>query len=174
MAKNSKSNNAWLWLAILAVVILTAIILYSYNLGTISSEPFGSFCIAQSGFICKFPVLHNNVFMITLGQATGTNWANVNFLWVPQGQSPPPTSAFCPAINSTTINETSCATPNNINLESGLNKTENFTFKPENYTSGNLATMGKIYSGTIWAEYQTNLGGTWYAVQVATAKLKSV
>ena len=173
MAKNSKQNNKWLWLGLLAVVILIAIILY-YNTGISSNEPFGSFCIAQSGFICKSPVLHNNVFMITLGQSTGINWANVNFLWVPQGQSPPPSSAFCPILNSTTINETSCATPNNFNLESGLNKTENFTFKPENYTPGNLAAPGKIYSGTIWVEYQTNIEGTWHSVQVATAELKAV
>lgn len=164
-----RTNNYGYWsIPVLLAAWFVSQGIIGVAIGPISCPPIGMFCLVQSGYICQSPILHNSVFIVVLGQRTGTNWENVNFLWVPQNAKPPPIGYSCPASGkNATGSGLSCATPNSISLVSGNTTSETFTFSEP-------APVGSTYYGTIWAVYQTNVGGTWYEVQIASATLKAV
>ncbi len=130
------------------------------------TNPLGTSCIANAGYICNNSQLHDSTFTVVLGQLTGATWTSANFIWVPYGISAPSVDFSCPipATNSITSG-LSCATPRPINLKSGQTTLENFTF---NQTT----PAGSIRSGTIWVIFQSS--GTWHESQIGTATLKSV
>lgn len=161
---------------LICAILFTTLVVY----GIIRNTPvdysgwWGTQCISQPGFLtpseftCQNPILHGDWFSVYIGQATGANWTDVSFLWVPSGQLAPSANVFCPPAGSTTINETTCATPNSMYLASGRGTMENFTFSQP-------TTVGSTYHGTIWAVYQTNVGGGWYEARITSVvNLKSV
>ncbi len=130
-------------------------------------NPLGTSCISQTGYICESTLLHLNNFTATIGQATGTNWTNTYLLWIPQGQNPPnSTSNFCPATASNSVSGgISCYIAGNLSSEGIV--LAKFIFNTS-------TTNGQEYSGKIWAEYQTNVGGEWHVVWVATVTGKAI
>jgi len=130
------------------------------------SGPPGTVCLAQSGYMCLNPLFFNSSFAVVLGQAIGTDWVNVDFLWVPQGESfSSKASSFCPPAGSNSVSGgISCYNVNN--LYSGKSVTANFIFNTS-------AIMGSTVSGVIWAEYQNITGGNRRIVWIADAVLKA-
>jgi len=160
MAKKGKPIlNAW---SSLIIIILALFVIWLLTLWPSGGNPISIECLAQSGFICQNTLLHGTSFTATTGQATGTNWINVNFIFVPAGVAAPPIGYSCPASGTnTTTSGLTCGTPSSINLVSGSTVKENFTFSRP-------AAPGSAVSGQIYAVYQTNVGGQWYETQITS------
>jgi len=73
------------WAILIVAVVLGAF----YSLGVFDGAAFlGTSCIAASGFYCTNPTLSTGgVFMVTIGQATGTTLKNAYLYFVPSGTS---------------------------------------------------------------------------------------
>lgn len=115
----------------------------------------------MSGFTCQAPIYSyphtSGNATLTLGQNTGTNWASASFTFVPQGT---------PFVNGSP----EVSWNNSVTLNNGL------------YTGALTQIMlpvsgpvpiGTWASGTIWAKYQTNIGGTYYYTQIGAVEFKA-
>ena len=65
---------------------LSAAILTFHPFGNYCPLP-DTYCIAGPGFYCSVPYLHSGVLAVTIGQSTGTNWANANIISAVQGST---------------------------------------------------------------------------------------
>ena len=148
------------FLLLAIIVILSISNLHSY------SYPIGTYCLAQSGYVCQVPSLHSDNLTATVGQVTKTNWSDTYLLWVPNGQNPPNiTSHFCPsAASNSVLYGISCFSVGN--LSSGGTAAVKFMFNTS-------ATIGMEYSGIIYASYYVGSSGP-YNVQLAYATLRAV
>ena len=176
MARNMRLQSAMEYLMTYgwAILIIAVVMVALFSLGILGGNPLGTSCLSQSGYICQSPVLHSGNFIVTVGQATGTNWLSANIFWVNQGSSASSSTlagALCTGTPSTsnvfnTNGGVICANTNSIALNNG--GTTSLTF-----SSTTATTVGATAAGQIWAVYTTSSGGP-YIVQLATATLKAV
>jgi len=169
MAKDvKKPNSMWKWV-IAVVILLVVIFLIGLPLLT-TSGPVLPECLAISGYMCSYQMLHLNTLTFKVGQETGTNWTSVNIIWVPNGTDVPNASDLCNSSSSVASNSIT----NGITCGFGVSSlasgsplaTVSFNFSSD-------VNSGQTYGGTIWALYQVKSGGYWYKNQMATASLKA-
>ncbi len=138
------------WAILIIAVVLGAL----YSLGVFNGTAFATqACVAVSGFYCQSPIFHAGVLQLTFGQATGTNWAGANLIFVPFGNTYTGSTVFG---------------SNNIEaFNSGQTTSVSFT---SNWLTGN-SVLGTSVQGYLYANYI--ISGVSYSVQVATVTVKS-
>ena len=162
-----------------SILVIAIVMIAMFGLGIFGgSSSIPTACLAQSGYTCQSPVLHQNALTFAaVGQGTSISWIGVNLLWVPQGQIVPSDSAaytWCPsysptnAITNTVNGGISCYSVTNSNgaLSSGQSVAPTFSFT-------STVSPGSSYPGSLWVEYQTASGGPVYQALVAKITLKS-
>ena len=162
-----------------SILVIAIVMIAMFGLGIFGgSSSIPTACLAQSGYTCQSPVLHQNALTFAaVGQGTSISWIGVNLLWVPQGQIVPSDSAaytWCPsysptnAITNTINGGISCYSITNANgaLNSGQSVAPTFSFT-------STVPVGSSYPGSLWVEYQTFSGGPVYQTLVAKMVLRS-
>jgi hypothetical protein len=159
MAKGKKNNTTTIALVMVVIIIIVAgLLLYSSNHQI--TAPVGSSCVGQSPYACSsysYSRSDGNL-TVTLKQNTGSNWSVTTIAFVPRGTA---YNNGIPSIswaNGTTING---------GLQNGIATTARVP------VSGPVA-FGVGISGTLWAQYQTNVGGTINYVQLAVINTTAV
>ena len=150
-----------------AILIIAVVMVALFSLGILGGSPLGTTCLPQSGYVCSNPALVPTSFNVILGQATGTNWATSNFIWVPSGTAVPSTQVCTAAVaNSLAGPGYSCLVDySNPSTALSSGQTVSLSVAP----GGTAPTVGQSFSGQIWALYTTSSGGsTVYQVQVTS------
>jgi hypothetical protein len=152
------------WAILIIAVVLGAL----FSLGVFNSAsltPQG--CIALSGFYCQSPIFHQTSLKVSLGQATGTNWATTTLVFVLYG-----TTLTYPY----TASNGEANTAVSGGLSSGAISSATFTLIAyNNIVTGVTNTIGTALQGSIYANYTTTAGGasTYYVTQMGTVSIKA-
>ena len=146
-----------------AILVIAVVLAALFALGVFNGGTLPTACIAGSGFVCKITVFTSStassgLLSITLGQATGTNWASANIAFLNASQYSTPTTASNWAVGNMIVVGA---------LASGSETTNSL---PVNSLSS--TAIGASTSGQIWAQYTTSSGGSEYYVEIATATAK--
>ena len=134
-----------------AILIIAIVLAALYSLGIFSSGSLiGTTCIANSGFLCSAPIAHGTTFTASIGQATGAQWTNVVFCFVPDGITSPSSCSGYPSVTAG-------------NMQSGESGTYSFTVSSSSPTA----------SGYIWAQYD-EASYTGLMSEIATVTMKGL
>jgi hypothetical protein len=152
MAKqNSKNNTAMVIAFVVIVAVIASILFFLYKPSQVPIA--GSSCVGQANFACGSSAYNyaNGNLTATITQSSGSNWSIATIIFVPQG------TAYSNGVPS--VSWTGGTTLNN-GLKNGVSTT---VMLP---VSGPVQIGTKV-DGTIWAQYQTNVGGTMYYAELA-------
>ncbi len=148
---------------IVAALIVAAVVVFGLYLllrpETLSSGSTGA-CIVSPGYKCSGTVYTaaTGNLSASIGQSTGSGWAAASFLFVPEG------TAYTNGVPDISWNSSTAVTGG---LASG--GVDQVSLR----VSGPVG-IGTSVSGTIWARYQLNAGGTVYYAEVAAVKATAV
>jgi len=151
-----------------AILVIAIVLAALFELGVFSSaNGLPTQCIGQSPYECTSVLLHSGTLSVTVGQASGTGWTAVNFLFanavlLTTLKGANPQYAFVTGTNSIEPGGTG------VSLASG----STYSYSNSLAVSEGLATtVGTTVSGQMWVQYYTSSGGPYYAeVGVLTAK----
>jgi hypothetical protein len=158
-----------------AILVIAVVMVALFSLGILGGgTPFGTTCLAQSGYVCSSPIFSatSGNLLVTVGQATGTNWATANIIFVPAGVS---TSNPLALFNTANI-DAAIGFGNNAVLYGGLITEQQAVVNvvvANIITPGTSFKVGQTTSGTLWAQYQTVANGPFYYAQLSTVTLKA-
>jgi vacuolar-type H+-ATPase subunit I/STV1 len=165
-ARSGKKANYRYAILFSLTLLVIWILLYSVGIDQVSSLcPTGA--IAYPGYIAQGPLLHSGTFTFaSVGQATSTNWAGSNIVFVEGGAplSVVPTVPGC-AYNSGALNSGQSIAAFNVTSYSTGASTSLCTALP--------TTVGTPINGALWVEYTTSNGGAQYFAQIAVIELKA-
>jgi hypothetical protein len=143
MAKQNSKNNTTMVIAFVVIVaVIASILFFLYKPSQVPIA--GSSCVGQANFACGSSAYNyaNGNLTATITQSSGSNWSIATIIFVPQGTA---------WTGGTTLNN---------GLKNGVSTT---VMLP---VSGPVQIGTKV-DGTIWAQYQTNVGGTMYYAELA-------
>ncbi|MDE1860498.1 MAG: hypothetical protein KGH72_02155 [Candidatus Micrarchaeota archaeon] len=157
-----------------AILVIAVVMVALFSLGILGGgTPFGTTCLAQSGYVCSQPVFSSVTgnLLVTVGQASGNNWATANVVFVPAGTATTGilTPAYFTAANTGIVFNS---------IVGGLSAEQQTQVTvPINgvVTNKPFYAIGSTVQGTLWAEY-TIAGPTSsanYFAQLATVTLKA-
>jgi hypothetical protein len=153
------------WAILIIAVVLGAL----FSLGVFSGSSFlGTSCIPSSGYLCSNPSWAHgtNNIVVTIGQATGNNWAANSFVvFVPQGTATATgTSSGIPIIaGSNTAVLSSSTFPSGLSQQVTLNAA----------VSSNA--VGASAGGAIWVAYgSTSPPGTAFNALAGTVSYAQI
>lgn len=172
-SNNLNSHKLPKTILVISVIILIALLIISayprIYIGC-NNQIYGgrNACIASSGFLCQSPVyLHTTgQISVTIGQATGTNWASANFVFVPQGTA-------CLVTNPAIPNISFISYPANTMLANmGLITGQTATLTLPVNGSAPIA-VGTAVTGAIWVQYTKQGSSTSQYHQIAEVQVKA-
>ncbi len=143
-----------------AILIIAVVLIALFSLGVFKPSS-GSTCLGQAGFICQNAIYTptGNV-VATVGQATGTNWATANIMFVPSGTATSPVNALI------------CGTSGAVNtcnsISGGL--ASGATSAVTLAATANVPP-GTSLAGQLWAQYTITGSSTLYYAQIASVNL---
>ena len=179
MGMNFKAQSAMEYLMTYgwAILIIAVVLGALFGLGVFSNPIGSTVCVAGSGFYCSnLAYSHSSgTVTATIGQSTGTNWAQAYLLFAIQGNTISSNGPIVPTSQQSAVTG---------GIASGQSVTATFTA-----AGGSSATVGSTIGGTIWACYGlagstaisyaggtgtcTVTGGTAYYTQIATVSAKA-
>lgn len=157
MAGNKNMNLSMVLVALLVVVIvIVGAYLYtrSPSSTTATTIPLVTTCSNQPNYMCQSPGYSSSTGNLTVKveQNTGSNWSVATLIFVPQGTA---YSYGVPIVSWSS----------GVSLSNGMQNGNLYTVK---LPATGKTSLGSPISGTIWAQYQTNAGGTVYYAEVAS------
>lgn len=149
-------STRYVAVAVIIVVILAAVLIFSTTLkgkaGSYENQTSSSSCSQLGGFTCSDPSYSYSTGDLSLyvGQNTGSNWTNVQVIFVPAGTN---YTNGVPNVDWTTAG----------NVTGGLQTgSRAYVTLP----ATNPVGVGTKLTGEIWAKYQLNIGGTYYYAEL--------
>ena len=135
------SGKEYIAFAVLLVVILAILYLFSFSTGP--SSPITSSCTPDKGYSCSNPFYRHlsSNFSVTIEQMSGDNWADVQILCVPWGTPYSNGYPVTPWTNATLVREINSSVPTSVQLH---------VFSP--------VELGNILGCDLWAAYQPVVG----------------
>jgi hypothetical protein len=152
MAKQKGKNNTTMVIAfVIIVAVVASILFFLYKPNQVPIAV--SSCMGQTNSACSSSAYNhaNGNLTVTIAQDSGSNWSIATIIFVPQGT---PYSNGVPSVSWTG------GTTLNNGLQNGVSDTVELP------ASGPVQIGTKV-DGTIWAQYQTNVGGTMYYAELA-------
>lgn len=143
-----------------AILIIAVVLIALFSLGVFKPSS-GSTCLGQAGFICQNAVYTpaGNV-VATVGQATGTNWATANIMFVPSG-----------AVTSV-ANALVCGASGAINTCNSItNGLASGVTAPVTLAATASVSPGASVAGQLWAQYTITGSSSLYYAQIASVNL---
>ena len=171
---NIKALGGVVTLGVIAGITLIGAFSF-FSFGVFGGNAYlGNSCLTNAYYICQNPVAYagtNNIY-VTLGQSTGINWVTTNVIFVNSSDN---TTLFTPQNVTATL-----FTPQNVTaISGGLSSGEavNVVLTTPNlpYPSGPPGFVCPTGDrGTVWAQYQTSIGGQFYYAQMASLYLMAL
>jgi hypothetical protein len=152
----SKSNNTTtilLLVIVILVLLLAGAYLFQSRSGS-SPNSLTSSCSGVANSSCQSPSYNhsNGNLTVQIKQNSGTNWSVATVIFVPNGT---PTVSGVPSVSWSS----------GVSLSGGLN---NGVATSVQLPVSGKTSIGSSVSGTLWVQYQTNAGGTYYYTELGS------
>jgi hypothetical protein len=170
------------WAILIIAVVLAA--LFSLNVFNAGAQ-LGTSCIGQPGYSCSAPIIsQGGTFSFTLGYAPGFTSYNVLLSCISSSNSATPgngqvfnalTASGTAATGAVGSGTTFAGAAGSVSSGTTLSVTGLQCYPSTgNPNSPNfLSPIGTGFTGVIWAEYASSIGGTAQYAKIATVSVKS-
>jgi len=148
------------FVAVILIALALIGVYYSLSSSHQKSATGPSSCIAQSGFSCQSSSYSSSSgnLTVTVSQNSGSNWSVATVIFVAQGT---------PYANGVPLVSWNSGESLNGGLKTGSSDS---VVLP----ASGAVSVGSPLSGTLWAQYQLNAGGTFYYAEIGAVNTTAV